>query len=134
MNQDIRSAATVGEQSRDGAGRVAGRGAQFLLGIPLGLFQLAAVIGFTAAGATVTRGDWLVAAWGLAMSTACVVLAVRIYRSTRARVVAFAVLAAQAAFSLVKLAIYHESESFVFLAIIAVTAITLGVYHRARRA
>jgi hypothetical protein len=112
---------------------VAGRTAQFLLGIPLGLFQLAAVIGFTITDPTIHRGDWLVVVWGLVMSTTCAALALRIYRSAGARRAAFAVLAAQALFSLVKLVVYHESASFVFFAIIVVTTAALAAYHSASR-
>jgi hypothetical protein len=104
-----------------------------LLGIPLGLFQLTAVIGFTVTDATIAGADWLIVAWGVAMSTACAVLATRIYRSERARRIAFALLAAQALFSGVKLAVYHESAALVFLATIAVTVTALAVYHRACR-
>ena len=114
-----------------GASRIAGRTAQFLLGIPLGLFQLGAVIVFTATDPTIAGADWIVVAWGLAMSATCALLAVRIYRSARARRIAFTLLAAQALFSVVKLTVYHESASFVFLAVIAATAAALGVYHRA---
>jgi hypothetical protein len=129
------SAALAGsEQGSIAAGqRAAGRTAQILLGIPLGLFQLAAVIGFTITDSTIAGADWLVVVWGIVMSTACAVLAVRVYRSARARRIAFAVLAAQALFSAVKLGIYHESASFVFFAIIAVTVVMLGAYHRASR-
>jgi hypothetical protein len=109
----------------------AGRVAQFLLGIPLGLFQLAAVIGFTVTDPTIAGADWLVVAWGLAMSAACAVLATRIYRSDRARRIAFALLAAQALFSAVKLTVYHESASLVFLSVVVVTGALLAAYHRA---
>jgi len=114
-----------------GAARLAGRVAQFLLGIPLGLFQLAAVLMFTFNGAVVTLQDWLVAAWGAAMSATCAVLALRVYRSARARRIAFVLLGVQLAFSVVKLVVYHESASFVFGAITAVALATLVVYHRA---
>ena len=111
---------------------VAGRTAQFLLGIPLGLFQLGAVIVFTWTDPTIVGGDWFVVGWGLVMSSACAVAAAFIYRSARARRVAFALLGAQAVFSVVKLTVYHESASFVFLAVIAATAIALVAYHRAQ--
>ena len=71
-----------------GGARLAGRVAQFLLGIPLGLVQLAAVLMFTFNGTVVTLQDWLVAAWGAAMSATCAVLALRVYRSARARRIA----------------------------------------------
>ena len=64
------------------------------------------------------------------MSATCALLAVRIYRSARARRIAFTLLAAQALFSVVKLTVYHESASFVFLAVIAATATALGVRMR----
>ena len=54
-----------------GTARLTGRTAQLLLGIPLGLFQLAAVLGFTFTGAVVTPGDWFVAVWGMVMSASC---------------------------------------------------------------
>ena len=110
--------------------RIAGRVAQFLLGIPLGLFQLAAVIGFTVTAKSMTGMDWLVAVWGLFMSTSCAAVALRVYHSARARRMAFALLAARALFSIVKLTVYHESASLVFLVIIALTVMTLAAYQR----
>jgi hypothetical protein len=111
--------------------RAAGRIAQFLLGIPLGLFQLAAVIGFSVTASTISSAGWLIGVWGLVMSTSCAVLALRVYRSARARQIAFVLLAAQALFSLVKLTVYHESAALVFLAVIAATTAALFVYNRA---
>ena len=121
----------LGGTSESGAARLSGRVAQFLLGIPLGLFQLAAVLVFTFNGTVVTLQDWLVAAWGAAMSATCAVLALRVYRSARARRIAFVLLGVQLLFGLVKLFVYHESASFVFGAITAVTLATLFLYHRA---
>ena len=111
--------------------RIAGRIAQFLLGIPLGLFQLAAVLAFTFTGAVVTAGDWFVAIWGMVMSASCAVLSLRVYRSASARRIAFVLLAAQGLFTSVKFFIYHESAGLVFAVIVAVTLGTLGMYHRA---
>jgi hypothetical protein len=111
--------------------RVAGRAAQLLLGIPLGLFQLGAVLAFTFTGAVVTPTDWAVALWGIAMSATCAVLALKVYRSARARRFAFALLGVQVAFSLVKGFVYHETAALVFGAIVVVTLVALGVYHRA---
>ncbi|MFL5435355.1 MAG: hypothetical protein ACJ784_12680 [Myxococcales bacterium] len=110
---------------------MAGRVAQFLLGVPLGLFQLAAVLMFTFNGTVVTVQDWLVAAWGAAMSATCAMLALRVYRSARARRIAFVLLGVQLLFGVVKLVVYHESASFVFGTITAVTLVALLVYHRA---
>ena len=121
--------------SRDrNATRFLGRVAQFLLGIPLGLFQLTAVLVFTFTGAVVTPQDWFVAIWGIVMSASCAVLALRVYRSARARRVAFALLGVQALFSLVKGFVYHETAALVFGAIVAAALVALGVYHRARAA
>ena len=110
--------------------RLAGRSAQFLLGIPLGLFQLAAVLMFTFTGAVVTPGDWFVAVWGIVMSTSCALLALRVYRSASARRAAFALLVVQGLFSAVKFFVYHESAGLVFAVIVAVTLVALVVYHR----
>src|SRR5215471_13276763 len=101
-----------------------GRVAQFLLGLPLGLLQLAAVIFFTITE-PIKGGDWLIVVWGLAMSSSCAALALFVLRSARARSIAFALLAAQACFSLVKLTVYHESASLVILGITTITAATL---------
>ena len=110
--------------------RFAGRVAQFLLGVPLGLFQLAAVLMFPFTGAVVTPGDWFVAIWGMLMSSSCAALALRVYRSASARRAAFALLAAQGAFSSVKFFVYHESAGLVFAVIVAVTLAALAMYHR----
>ncbi len=119
--------------AEQGATRFAGRVAQFLLGVPLGLFQLAAVLVFTFNGTVVTPKDWAVAAWGALMSAACALLALRVYHSARARNVAFVLLGVQLLFSVVKLVVYHESASFVFGAITAVALVALFLYHRAAR-
>jgi hypothetical protein len=119
------------QPSEQGSARLAGRVAQFLLGIPLGLFQLAAVLVFTFNGTVVTTQDRLVAVWGAAMSATCAVLALRVYRSARARRIAFVLLGVQLVFSVVKLVVYHESASFVFGAITAVTLAALFLHHRA---
>ena len=114
-----------------GTARLTGRTAQLLLGIPLGLFQLAAVLGFTFTGAVVTPGDWFVAVWGMVMSASCAVLSLRVYRSASARRIAFVLLAAQGVFTSVKFFVYHESAGLVFAVIVAVTLGMLFVYNRA---
>jgi len=114
-----------------GTARIAGRIGQFLLGIPLGLFQLAAVLAFTFTGAVVTPGDWFVAIWGMVMSASCAMLSLRVYRSASARRIAFVLLAAQGVFTSVKFFIYHESAGLVFAVIVAVTLAMLFVYNRA---
>ena len=119
-----------GQVAALGGARWAGRVAQFLLGIPLGLFQLTAVLVFTFNGTVVTLRDWLVAGWGAAMSATCAVLALFVYRRARARRIAFVLLGVQLLFSVVKLVVYHESASFVFGAITALTLATLFLYHR----
>jgi hypothetical protein len=125
--------AALSPSARDrSATRFLGRVAQFLLGIPLGLFQLTAVLVFTFTGAVVTAQDWFVAIWGIVMSASCTVLALRVYRSVGARRVALALLGVQGLFSLVKGLVYHETAALVFGAIVAATLVALGVYHRAR--
>ena len=117
-----------------GAASLAGRAAQVLLGIPLGLFQLSAVLWFSLNGPMAGATDWLVAAWGIAMSASCTVLAFLVYRSARARMIAFALLGAQVLFSVVKLTVYHESAAFVFGTITLVALVALVIYHRSVRA
>jgi hypothetical protein len=119
------------QTSAPAGARFAGRSAQFLLGIPLGLFQLAAVLMFTFTGAVVTPRDWFVAVWGVLMSTSCALLALRVYRSASARRMAFALLGVQGLFSCVKFFAYHESAGLVFAVLVAVTLVALVVYHRA---
>ena len=126
-----RADAVAGAASGQRPVRLAGRVAQLLLGIPLGLFQLSAVLAFTFTGAVVTPTDWFVAVWGILMSASCAVLALRVYRSARARRIAFALLGVQVAFSLVKGFVYHETAALVFGAIVVATLVALGVYHRA---
>ena len=82
ITQEAAGAARPGAASRRvpvpvtrGGPRAAGCAAQLLLGGPLGLFQLAAVLGFTLTDPTIAGADWLVVAWGLAMSSACAALA-----------------------------------------------------------
>jgi hypothetical protein len=102
------------------------RGAQALFLVPLGLLQLVAAIVF---GVTddLHGGDYAVGAWAVAMAAAGVVVALRLGRGdARTRRLAFALLAAQTAFALVKLGVYHESASFVFLGIIAAAATLLS--------
>jgi hypothetical protein len=121
---------TTAKSNASNQARIAGRMAQFLLGIPLGLFQLVAVLMFTFNGAVVTPRDWFVAVWGIIMSTSCALLALRIFRSASARRVAFALLGAQGLFSSVKFLVYHESAGLVFALIVALTLAVLVVYHR----
>jgi hypothetical protein len=123
---------SASEAGAEGAARLAGRAAQLLLGIPLGLFQLGAVLAFTFTGAVVTPRDWFVAVWGMLMSASCAALALRVYRSARARRIAFALLGVQGMFSAVKGFVYHESAALVFGAIVVITLVALVVYHRAQ--
>lgn len=113
------------------AARVAGRVAQFLLGVPLGLFQLTAVLYFSFSGTVLTPRDWFIAVWAMVMSAWCAWIALRVYRSASARRTAFALLAVQALFTSVKFFVYHESAGLVFGAIVAVTLAALVAYHRA---
>ena len=110
---------------------IVGRFAQFLLGIPLGLFQLAAVLMFIFNGTVVTPRDWFVAVWGIVMSASCALLALRIFRSAAARRAAFVLLVLQGLFAAVKFLAYQESAGLVYFAIVAVTLAALLVYHRA---
>ncbi|GGM48372.1 hypothetical protein ACFFX1_45175 [Dactylosporangium sucinum] len=100
---------------------VAVRIAQFVLLVPLGAFQLVASVAFSLTMPMSGR-DYAVAAWAVLMSLACVVTGLRLGRGGRALRGALGLLAAQTAFSLVKLTVFGESASLVFLAVVAVGA------------
>ena len=94
--------------------------------VPLGALQLVAAIVF---GITdgVQGGEYAIGAWAATMAVAGIFVALRLSRGGNAiRRLAFALLAGQTAFSIVKLTVYHESASFVFFAIIATTAALLS--------
>jgi hypothetical protein len=65
------------------------------------------------------------------MSATCAVLALYVYRSARARRIAFVLLGVQTLFSFVKLFVYHESAAFVFGTLTVLTLAALAFYHRA---
>jgi len=109
------------------------RGAQLLLFVPLGLFQLVASIVFSITLGLHSAGDWTVASWAWVMSASCAVTALRLGRQEAVVLrTALLLLAAQAGFSVVKLAVYHESASFVFMTFV-VTAAGLLVAPPSRR-
>ena len=100
--------------------------AQILLVIPLGLFQGTAAVFFSLT-MPMKGADYLVAGWAVVMTLCDVVAGVGLSRgAARYRRMAFVLLAAQTAFALVKLLVYHESASFVFLALVAATAAALA--------
>lgn len=101
------------------------RAAQVLLLLPLGLAQLAAAVTFTIVLRPTALGDLAVAAWAIVMSSACAVVAVRLGRSAVAARLALGLLVAQAAFSVVKLTVYREPESLVFMTITVGAALLL---------
>jgi hypothetical protein len=109
------------------------RAAQVLLLLPLGLVQLVAAVTFTIVLRPTAPGDLAVAAWAIAMSSACTITALRFGRpGTGAFRIALGLLVAEAAFSVVKLTVYREPESLVFLAL-TVTAASLLLLPAARR-
>lgn len=102
------------------------RWAQALLLLPLGLLQLVAAVTFTIVLHPTAIGDLCVAAWAVTMSSACALVAVRLGRPGPAAFrIAMGLLAAQAAFSVVKLTVYGEPESLVFMGITIATAVLL---------
>jgi len=102
------------------------RWAQALLLIPLGLVQLVAAVTFTIVLHPTAIGDLAVAAWAVTMSSACAVVALRLGRpGPVAFRIAMGLLAAQAAFSVVKLTVYGEPESLVFMGLTIATAVLL---------
>jgi hypothetical protein len=99
------------------------RVAQLLMLIPLGAFQLVATIVFLIILPVSGGGDLFVAIWAPIMELACVITALRMGRGgPRIRTVALVLLAIQTAFGVVKLVVYGESASFIFLGFIAVCA------------
>jgi hypothetical protein len=106
---------------------VAARAAQLLMLIPLGAFQLVASIAFSIT-MPLSAKDYLPAVWAPIMAAACILTALRFGRATAVVLrVALTLLAAQTAFSLLKLIAFGESASLVFLAVIAVCAGLLAV-------
>ncbi|MGW5237698.1 hypothetical protein ACWEOW_02055 [Monashia sp. NPDC004114] len=98
------------------------RAAQLLLLVPLGAFQLVATIAFSLT-IPMSGKDYVVAVWAPIMASMCIVIALRFGRGTpRVLAVALGLLAAQTAFSLVKLVVYGESPALVFLAMTAACA------------
>jgi len=104
-------------------------GAQALFLIPLGLLQLVAAIVFGVTDDDVHGGEYVVGACGVTMAAAGVLVALRLSRGgVGIRRLAVALLAAQTAFSTVKLTVYDEASSaFVFFALIATAATLLFI-------
>jgi hypothetical protein len=98
------------------------RGAQLLLLIPLGAFPLGATIAFSLVLGLHGK-DYLPAIWAQIMSIACLVTAVRLSTGQPRQLrIALGLLAAQTAFSLLKLLVFGESAALVFLALAAACA------------
>ncbi|OHV28772.1 MULTISPECIES: hypothetical protein [Pseudofrankia] len=103
------------------------RAAQALFLVPLGLFQLAASIGFSVT-TSLSDAEYLVAGWAMLMAATGVVAGLRLGRGgDKVARLAAGLLAAQTAFGLVKLTVYHESASFVFFAFTAACATLLAL-------
>jgi hypothetical protein len=101
------------------------RGAQVLFLVPLGSLQLVAAVVFGVTG-DLQAAEYAVGAWAVAMAAAGILVGLRLGHGGAAiRRLAFALLAGQTAFSIVKLTVYNESASFVFFAIIAAAAALL---------
>jgi len=100
------------------------RGVQALFLIPLGLLQVVAAIVFSITDDDVHGYEYAIGAWAVAMGAAGILVAFRISRGDLGiRRLALALLAAQTAFSIVKLTVYHEPP--VFFAVIAAAAVLL---------
>ncbi|WP_433618665.1 hypothetical protein ACQP2P_21850 [Dactylosporangium sp. CA-139114] len=101
---------------------IAVRGAQLLLLLPLGAFQLVATIVFSIITPLAGK-DYIAVVWAPVMALGCIVTALRLGRGPAwALRTALALLAAQTAFSLLKLIAFDESASLVFLAVTVVCA------------
>ncbi|MGI5246337.1 hypothetical protein [Dactylosporangium sp. CA-139066] len=98
------------------------RGAQFMMLVPLGGFQLVATIAFSLT-MSLSGKDYIAVVWAPIMSLACIIAALRLRRGEPGRLrAALVLLAAQTAFCLLKLIAFGESASLVFLAFVAVAA------------
>jgi hypothetical protein len=101
------------------------RAAQAIFLVPLGLLQLVASIAFSTADG-LHGAQYALAAWAAAMGAAGVGVGLLLGTGRPGvRRLAVALLPAQAAFSLVKLTVYHESASFLFLGFVAAAALLL---------
>ncbi|MEV6923440.1 hypothetical protein AB0M46_02840 [Dactylosporangium sp. NPDC051485] len=101
---------------------IAVRGAQLLLLVPLGAFQLVATIAFSII-MPLSGKDYIAAAWAPVMALACIVTALRLGRGApRTLRTALVLLAAQTAFGLLKLIAFGETAALVFLAVTAACA------------
>jgi hypothetical protein len=99
------------------------RAAQAIFLVPFGALQLVAARAFSFADGP-HGAQYAVAAWAVAMAAAGIAVGIRLGSGgVAARGAAFALLAGQTAFSLVKLTVYHESGSLVFLACGAAAAV-----------
>jgi len=104
------------------------RAAQVLLFLPLGAFQLVAAIVFSATEPLNGVRDHAVATWVIAMSAASVFVSLQLTRRrTWVWSTALGLLVAQFLFNVVKLTVYQESGPWVFLLIVAATAMLLSV-------
>jgi len=107
------------------------RAAQAIFLVPFGLLQLVAALAFSVADG-LHGAQYAVAAWAVAIAAAGIAVGLRLGSGGAAvRRAAFALIAGQTAFSLVKLTVYGESASFVFLAFGAVAAVLLLTARRA---
>jgi hypothetical protein len=95
------------------------RAAQALAVGPLGLLVGIAATAFTVSGfSDMSAGGLLVAAWAIALAVVNVGAGLRLGAgSARAYTALVAAALAQVAFGVVKLAVYHESASYVFMAL-----------------
>jgi hypothetical protein len=106
---------------------VAVRGAQLLFLVPLGALQLVACLVFTIT-LPLTGAEYLVSGWAIVMSTAGIAIGLRLGRGGAWTLrVGLALLAAQTAFSVLKLTVYGESTSYVFFGFIAACAALLAL-------
>jgi len=94
--------------------------AKVLIVAPLGLLVAVAAVAFAAAAppSSLSAGDWAVGAWALATAAVNVAFGPRLGRGSEvARRALLVAAATHIAFSSVKLTIYHESSSYVFMAL-----------------
>lgn len=104
------------------------RATRFLLVGPLGLLVVCGVLLFTVIAPTepLSAADWLVAAIGLALGLASILVGVRLGHATpELRRTASGIVGAHMAFSVMKLIAYDELEALAFLALATLALVAL---------
>jgi hypothetical protein len=131
-------ALTAGPAPGPSTGRTALLVAARVLLTGFGVLKVGATVFFTffasaaAGGDPQGLGDWSVAAWSVLMGTGYLLVAVRLGRNRSVLPLAVGLTAADLVFSVVKLTVYEESASLVFMAVSLVLLALVALIGRRR--